>query len=303
MDEIIRLICDEDGIRLDVYLGNAISSHSRSYMQKLISEGHVVLNGHPCGIKKQILNKGDLVDVVIPDAELLDVVAEDIALDIIYEDQDLMVVNKPQGMVVHPAPGNYSGTLVNALMNTSDRLSSINGVIRPGIVHRIDKDTSGLLMVAKNNHAHEFLADQLKAKTTLRVYWAIVNGQMKETAGTIDAPIARHPVDRKKNAIRQDGRNAVTHFEVLERFKFHTLVALKLETGRTHQIRVHMASIGYPLVGDPVYGLKNEKVKHVGQLLHAKKLGFMHPSTGQWMEFDSELPDYFVRVLEKCRAL
>jgi 23S rRNA pseudouridine1911/1915/1917 synthase len=303
MSNRVKFICDENDVRLDVYLGKSLESQSRSYVQKLISEGHVTINNENCTVKKQLLHTGDIVEMVIPDAEVLNVEPEAIELDIIYEDDDLIIVNKPQGMVVHPAPGNYSGTLVNALMNISERLSSINGVIRPGIVHRIDKDTSGLLMIAKNDSAHEFLAKQLKDKTTLRVYYALVNGVVKNDTGTIDAPLARHPADRKKISIQENGRNAVTHYEVLERYKSHSLIRLKLETGRTHQIRVHMASIGHPLVGDPVYGLKNEKIKHHGQALHAKQLGFIHPKTQEWMEFDSELPPYFLKLMEKCKAL
>lgn len=303
MSNRVKFICDENDVRLDVYLGKSLESQSRSYVQKLISEGHVTINNENCTVKKQLLHTGDIVEMVIPDAEVLNVEPEAIELDIVYEDDDLIIVNKPQGMVVHPAPGNYSGTLVNALMNISERLSSINGVIRPGIVHRIDKDTSGLLMIAKNDSAHEFLAKQLKDKTTLRVYYALVNGVVKNDTGTIDAPLARHPADRKKISIQENGRNAVTHYEVLERYKSHSLIRLKLETGRTHQIRVHMASIGHPLVGDPVYGLKNAKIKHHGQALHAKQLGFIHPKTQEWMEFDSELPPYFLKLMEKCKAL
>lgn len=303
MQNIIRLICDENGIRLDAYLGKTLESQSRSYVQKLISEGQVTINDQKCTVKKHLLRAGDLVEMNVPEAEVLNVEPEAIDLDIIYEDEDLMIVNKPQGMVVHPAPGNYSGTLVNALMNISERLSSINGVIRPGIVHRIDKDTSGLLMIAKTDAAHESLAKQLKDKTTMRIYYAIVNGVVKNPSGTVDAPLGRHPSDRKKISIQQGGRNAVTHYEVLETYRSHTLIQLRLETGRTHQIRVHMASIGHPLLGDPVYGQKNEKIKHNGQALHAKKLGFVHPRTQEWMEFDSELPSYFLKLIEKCKAL
>ena len=244
-----------------------------------------------------------MIEVNIPDPELLKIVAEDIPLDILYEDDDLIIVNKPQGMVVHPAPGNYSGTLVNALMYTAERLSSINGVIRPGIVHRIDKDTSGLLMVAKNDKAHEWLAKQLKEKTTIREYMAIVNGVISKEGGTIDQPLARHTQDRKKIAISRDGRHAVTHYEVVERYKYHTLIRVKLETGRTHQIRVHMASIGYPILGDPIYGVKSERVKHEGQALHAQKIGFIHPTTHELMVFESELPDYFMTLIKKCSGI
>ena len=268
-----------------------------------MGNGHVMLNGKILDNKKVKVAIDDLIEIDIPEPELLSIKAENIPIEIVYEDEDLLVINKPQGMVVHPAPGNYTGTLVNALMATTEKLSSINGVIRPGIVHRIDKDTSGLLMVAKNNKAHEFLAAQLKDKTSLREYYAIVNGVIKQDSGTIDKPLARNPKDRKKIAIVADGRQAVTHFEVLERFKYHTLVKLKLETGRTHQIRVHMASIGFPLLGDPLYGVKSERVKYEGQALHAKTLGFIHPTTHEMMVFDSELPEYFITLLNKCRSL
>lgn len=303
MDKVIALTCEQDDMRIDQYLSAELQDLSRNYVQKLILNGRVKLNDEVCLSKKAFVKMDDFIEVTIPDAEVLKIVAEDIPLEIVYEDDDVMVINKPQGMVVHPAPGNYSGTLVNALMFMADRLSSINGVIRPGIVHRIDKDTSGLLMVAKNDKAHEWLAHQLKEKTTIREYYAIVNGTLSKDHGTVDAPLGRHPQDRKKMAIVQDGRNAVTHYEVLERFKFHTLVKLNLETGRTHQIRVHMASMGHPIVGDPVYGLKTEKVKHEGQALHAKKIGFVHPTTHENILFDSNLPEYFETLLKKCRGL
>lgn len=265
--------------------------------------GHVTLNGKVLDSKKIKVTVDDLIEIDIPEPELLSIKAESIPVDIVYEDDDLMIINKPQGMVVHPAPGNYTGTLVNALMALTEKLSSINGVIRPGIVHRIDKDTSGLLMVAKNNKAHECLAAQLKDKSTIRVYYAIVNGVVKKDSGTIDKPLGRHPKDRKKIAIIPEGRDAVTHYEVIERFKYHTLVKLKLETGRTHQIRVHMAAIGYPLLGDPIYGVKSERVKYEGQALHAKIIGFVHPTTHEMMVFESDLPDYFIKLLNKCRSL
>ncbi len=303
MSELLVIHCDSDGVRIDSYLGSALDGLSRSYIQKLIGEEKVKVNGIVISSKKMLLSIGDILEVAVPEPEMPDIIAEDIPLDIVYEDEDLLIVNKPQGMVVHPAPGNYTGTLVNALMNVSDRLSSINGVIRPGIVHRIDKDTSGLLMIAKNDVAHESLARQLKEKTTVREYVAIVNGRVGNDAGKIDAPLARHSVDRKKMAIQFGGRNAVTHYEVLERYKYHTLVKLVLETRRTHQIRVHMASIGHPILGDPVYGVKSERVKHVGQALHAKKIGFIHPRTNEMMVFDSDLPEYFEVLIKKCRSL
>lgn len=303
MNQTIILQCEASSVRLDQFVSTELESLSRNYVQKLIGEGHVKVNGIVCTTKKTLLREEDEVEVEIPDPDVLQIEAEDIPLDIVYEDDDVLVVNKPQGMVVHPAPGNYTGTLVNALMAISERLSSINGVVRPGIVHRIDKDTSGLLMIAKNDHAHEWLAHQLKEKTTLREYYAIVNGVVSNDSGTIDAPIARHPQDRKKMAIVSGGRSAVTHYEVIERYKYHTLLKLKLETGRTHQIRVHMASIGHPIVGDPVYGNKNEKVKHQGQALHAKKIGFIHPTTHVLVCFDSALPQYFEELIKKCKGL
>ena len=303
MQNLMILTCETDSVRIDQYLANELSDLSRSYIQKLIGEGHVSINGVVNTSKKILVKADDEIAIEIPDPTLLNIIPENISLEIVYEDDDVIIVNKPQGMVVHPAPGNYSGTLVNALMYRAESLSSINGVIRPGIVHRIDKDTSGLLMVAKNDKAHECLAHQLKEKSTLREYYAIVNGVVKDDFGTVDAPLGRHPQDRKKMAIIKDGRHAVTHYEVLERYHHHTLVKLTLETGRTHQIRVHMAFIGYPILGDPVYGVKNERVKHDGQALHAKKIGFIHPETQEMMVFDSELPEYFEALIKKCKGL
>ena len=303
MQDLIKIISESSGDRIDVFIGNELEGISRSYVQKLIASGAVKLNGKPLSSKKILVIEGDVIDIELPPLEAINVLPENIPLDIVYEDDSVLVVNKPQGMVVHPAPGHYTGTLVNALMWSAERLSSINGVIRPGIVHRIDKDTSGLLMVAKTDLAHDALAKQLKDKSSLRVYQAIVNGVLKDDSGTIDAPIARHPNDRKKMAIVPGGREAITHYKALAYFSQHTLVELKLETGRTHQIRVHMASIGHPLLGDPIYGLKNEKVKHTGQALHAKQLGFLHPLTNEWLVFDSALPPYFEALLEKCKKI
>lgn len=291
------------GVRLDAFLNNKVESLSRNYAQKLIEEGKVFVNDKAVIKKNHKLKSGDLVDFEMPEPEVLDIVAEDIAIEIVYEDDDVMIVNKAQGMVVHPAPGNYTGTLVNAIMYHTENLSSINGVIRPGIVHRIDKNTSGLLMIAKNNIAHNALASQLKDHSSMREYMAIVHGNIKEDSGLVDAPIARHPKNRMKNAVVQGGKEAVTHFFVEERFGQFTLVRLRLETGRTHQIRVHMAHIGHPLVGDDVYGPKKSKIKHNGQLLHAKKLGFVHPATGEYMEFDSDLPEYFEAIIKKIRHI
>jgi 23S rRNA pseudouridine1911/1915/1917 synthase len=301
--EIIEIISETEAPRLDAYLSQQLNQLSRSYIQKLIQSGAIFVNGVRLQSKKAKVTTGDSIVIELPEPEVLNIAAENIPIDILYEDEDVIVVNKPQGMVVHPAPGHYSGTLVNALMYHATHLSSINGTIRPGIVHRIDKDTSGLLMVAKNDKAHESLASQLKAKTSLREYVAIANGIVKDDAGIVDAPIGRHPTDRLKMAIVTGGRDAVTHYEVIERLKYHSYLRLRLETGRTHQIRVHMASIGYPLLGDPLYGVKQEKVKHDGQLLHAKMLGFIHPSTGELMIFEAPLPAYFENILSKCRGL
>jgi len=286
-----------EDLRLDIYLSENIKDKSRSYIQNLIKSGKVLINGN---IKKGSykLKLNDEVEVEIPENEKLNVEPENIPIDIVYEDSDVIVVNKPQGMVVHPAPGNYSGTLVNALLYHCTDLSGINGVLRPGIVHRIDKDTSGILVVAKNDMAHKKLAEQLKEHSMNRIYNALVEGVLKEDTGTIDKPLGRHPNQRIKMAVVKDGRRAVTHYKVLNRYKNNTLIECKLETGRTHQIRVHMSSIGHPIVGDPVYGYSKQKFKLEGQMLHAKKLGFIHPATNKYMEFDSELPEYFKKIIE-----
>lgn len=298
----IELISEENNARLDGWVAARLTEHSRTYVQKLVEEGRVTVNGKPCKSNYK-LRAGDQVTVLIPPPEKLDVEAEDIELDILYEDDDIVVINKAKGMVVHPAAGNYSGTLVNALMkHCGESLSDINGVIRPGIVHRIDKDTSGVLVVAKNNQAHEKLSDMLKEHDIKRIYHAVVEGILREDAGKIDAPIGRHPVERKRMAVNQkNGRRAVTHFRVLERFKDTTYVELRLETGRTHQIRVHMSYIGYPLVGDEVYGRKKSRHGVSGQALHARGLGFVHPGNGQYMEFEADPPPYFQELLQKLR--
>ena len=287
--------------RLDKFLSDNIDGISRSYAAKLITDGMVCINGKNAE-KKYKIKGGELIEVDVPEPENIEVLPEDIPLNIVYEDKDLIVVNKPQGMVVHPATGNYNGTLVNALMyHCGDELSAINGVIRPGIVHRIDKDTAGLLVVAKNNEAHLKLSEQLKERKAVRKYWALVNGNIKEDSGTVNKPIARSSSDRKKMAIVPGGREAVTHYNVLERFGQYTLVECILETGRTHQIRVHMASINHSLVGDKTYGIKNEKFNLTGQLLFAKTIGFVHPGTGEFMQFEADIPDYFNEVLVKLR--
>lgn len=288
------------GMRLDKFLSEN-SSLSRSYAAKLASDGMVKVNGAYVD-KKHKLSPGDIITAELPEPEALEAEPQDIPLDIVYEDDSLIVVNKPQGMVVHPAPGNPDGTLVNGLLYHC-RLSGINGVIRPGIVHRIDKDTSGLLVVAKTDAAHEQLSAQLKERKALRQYRCIVNGNIKNDDGTIDAPIGRNPNDRKKMAVVCGGRRAVTHYRVLERFGRYTYVECTLETGRTHQIRVHMAHIGHSIVGDPVYGSKKEQFKTNGQLLHAKTIGFVHPETNELMRFDSELPGYFEEILKKLRNM
>lgn len=295
---------DEIGKRIDVYIAEYKEELSRSRVQKLIENGLVTVNGK--AVKSNYkLRKGDILEVEIPDPEPLGIEAEDIPLDIIYEDKDVVIVNKPQGMVVHPAPGHYSGTLVNALMyHCKDDLSGINGQMRPGIVHRIDKDTSGVLMIAKSDAAHNSLAQQLAVHSITRKYYAVVCGNIKEDSGTVDKPIGRSPKDRKKMAVVQGGRRAVTHYRVLERFGGkYTLIEAQLETGRTHQIRVHMASLGHPLLGDTVYGSEKQPFKLQGQILHAKVLGFNHPSDGRYVEFESPLPEYFEKLLTKLRNI
>lgn len=294
---------DRDGVRLDIMLNENINDYSRNHIQTFIKDGRVSVDGLVVLKKNTKLKTGQSIDVEVPEPEVLEVLAEDIPIEIIYEDEDVIIVNKPAGMVVHPAPGNYSGTLVNALMFHAKSLSSINGVIRPGIVHRIDKDTSGLLMIAKNNQAHQSLAEQLKEHTITREYYAIVHQSFTEPTGFVDAPVGRHPKDRLKMAVIPDGRHAVTHYEVIENFMDYALVACRLETGRTHQIRVHMKHIGHPLVGDPVYGRVKPKIKHNGQLLHARLLGFIHPRTGKYIEFEAPLPDHFAKIMKKVESV
>ena len=292
-----------EGTRLDVFMSEC-ADFTRSAAQKLIEDGRVSVNGN-LQTKKYKVKSGDEVQVSLPEPRVVDAIPQDIPLDIVYEDDDIIVVNKPQGMVVHPAAGNPDGTLVNALMyHTKGNLSAINGVIRPGIVHRIDKDTSGILVVAKNDKAHLSLSEQIKEHSMTREYYCLIAGGVKEDEFTVDKSIGRDPRDRKKmQAGVRDGRDAVTHFFVEKRYRGYTLLKCVLETGRTHQIRVHLKSIGKAIVGDLVYGLKNDKLaeqnKIQGQLLHAKKLGFVHPSTGEYIEFNSELPDYFMCILHK----
>lgn len=303
MDEIREFLVleDEEGDRLDVYLSSQLGDMSRSYIQKIIKDKKVKVNGKE-EKAKYLVKEDDKVIIEIPAPKLLEVLPQDIPIDIVYEDTDVLIINKPQDMVVHPAPGNYENTLVNAIIyHCKDKLSSINGVIRPGIVHRIDKDTSGLLMIAKNNNSHNSLAEQLKDHSITREYEFICHGVVKEDKITVNKPIGRNPKDRLKMAVVPGGKNAVTHFEVVQRFENFTHMRARLETGRTHQIRVHALSINHPLLGDPVYGPKNNKFKTNGQTLHAKKLGFIHPSKNEYIEFDSELPNYFKNIINKLK--
>ena len=294
---------EQQSTRIDLVLSLQLQEVSRSFVQKLLEKGSVTVNGKVCDSKKYKVNEGDEIEITVPEPEELKIEAENIPLDIVYEDDDLMVVNKSRGMVVHPAVGNENGTLVNAIMyHCGDRLSSINGVIRPGIVHRIDKDTSGLLMIAKNDMAHESLSQQLAEHSITRRYEALVFNNFNEDEGTVDAPIGRDPKNRLKQAVTsQNSKHAVTHWRVLERFGKYTLVEAKLETGRTHQIRVHMSYIKHPLVGDFVYGPSKQPFSVEGQLLHAKILGFVHPRTGQYMEFERPRPEIFEETLNKIR--
>ncbi|MBR3816348.1 MAG: RluA family pseudouridine synthase [Clostridia bacterium] len=297
---IFTVTAEQAGERIDKFISANCEINSRSAVQKLLEDGQVSVCGKAVGKNYKIKN-GDKISLVIPEPKELEVVAENIPLDVRYEDDDLLVVNKPKGMVVHPAAGNYDGTLVNALLHhCKGSLSGINGVIRPGIVHRIDKDTSGLLIVAKNDYAHISLAEQIKAHSFTREYQSVVYGRMKSENGTVDAPIGRHPVDRKKMTVTtKNSKHAVTHYEVINEFKDFTHLRLKLETGRTHQIRVHMSYIGHPVAGDPVYGPKNVISYLEGQCLHAGKIGFKHPRSGKYIEIVSELPDYFADFLRR----
>lgn len=287
------------GKRIDVFLASE-TDYTRSYIKKLILEGLVLVNDNTVKPNYK-LKENDKITLNIPEAEKIDIEPENIPLDILYEDEDIIVINKPQGMVVHPAPGNYSGTLVNALLYHCKNLSGINGVLRPGIVHRLDKDTSGVMVVAKNDKAHFSLANQIKDRKILKKYVAVVEGVIKEDQGYVEAPIGRHHTDRKKMAVVEDGRYALTLYKVLERFKNNTYVEAVIKTGRTHQIRVHMAYIGHPIVGDAVYGYKKQKFNLNGQALHARLLGIIHPKKNEYMEFEAPLPEYFVKLIEKIR--
>ena len=293
---------EDVGTRIDVFLAENMEDLSRSGVQKLIDEGMITLNGGKTKANYKLREK-DIIDVTVPEVKEVEILPEDIPLDILYEDADVIVVNKPQGMVVHPAPGHTSGTLVNALMfHCGDDLSGINGEKRPGIVHRIDKDTSGVLMIAKNDMAHQSLAAQLAEHSITRKYNAVVYNGFNEDEGTVNKPIGRNPQDRKKMAVTEKhSRHAVTHYRVIERMEKFTLIEAQLETGRTHQIRVHMTYIGHPLLGDPVYGPKKQPVSLEGQALHARVLGFIHPRTGEYMEFEAPLPPHFEALLERLR--
>ena len=293
------VVSDEDDlIRIDKFIANVASDLTRSRIQGLISDGNITVNNKVVKANYKVREQ-DIIKILIPDAVPVDIPAEDIPLDIVYEDDDILIVNKPKGMVVHPAPGHYTGTLVNALMyHCKDNLSGINGELRPGIVHRIDMDTTGLLVVCKNDKAHNFVAEQLKEHSITRKYQAIVYNAFKDEEGVVEGNIGRHPNDRKKMTITPNGKEAITHYKVLKNMGKYTLIECQLETGRTHQIRVHMSSINHPLLGDEIYGPKNCPFKLQGQVLHAKTLGFIHPTTKEYMEFDSELPTYFTKLID-----
>ena len=308
---VLTVLAEQAGTRVDAFVSDA-TELSRSGAVKLIESGEITVCGAPVS-KKYALKEGDTIEIRIPEPEPYEAVAEDIPLDIVYEDDDVIVINKPSGMVVHPAPGNYTGTLVNALLyHCRDSLSGIGGVMRPGIVHRIDKDTSGLLVVAKNDPSHKHLSEQLEHHGVVREYHAIVRGGFKNDTGTVDAPIGRHPVDRKRMAVLASpdahAKDAVTHYEVLERYGEASYLKLYLETGRTHQIRVHMSHLGHPLLGDEVYSTSKTRFEKMhpalfdGQMLHAKRLSFIHPRTGEKIEVECELPQNFLRALELLRS-
>lgn len=306
LDDVEELTVTEaiSGERIDTVVSDSFPDLTRSAVQKLIADGNILVNANSVA-KNYKVRPGDVIEVTIPEPEPLSVEPQNIPIDVLFEDDDLLVVNKPKGMVVHPAPGNPDGTLVNALMyHCAGSLSGINGVIRPGIVHRIDKDTSGLLIVAKNDFAHVNLAEQIKEHSFTREYRAVVHGNIKDDTGTVCAPIGRSPKDRKKMAVTdKNSREATTHYEVIERFPGYTYIKCRLETGRTHQIRVHMAYIGHPVAGDLVYGPKNTPTELKGQCLHAGLIGFIHPRSGEYIELSAPLPEYFQKFLRKLENL
>lgn len=306
---LLDIYDDEAGTRIDRLISERVTDLSRSYIQKLIKEGYIKVNRNSIKSNYKV-SKSDSVSVVFPKPQPLDIQPENIMLDIVYEDDDIIIINKPKNMVVHPAPGHYSGTVVNALMyHCGDNLSGINGVLRPGIVHRIDKDTTGLLIICKNDRAHQKIAGQLSVHSVNRKYVALVHGIISDDEGVIDKPISRGNIDRKIMAVNPEGKRAVTHYKVLKRYQLnnnkYSLIECRLETGRTHQIRVHMSSMNHPLVGDTVYGYneKRQPFKTDGQMLHAKTIGFIHPSTDMYVEFDSELPLYFTNILNKLLTI
>ena len=298
-EDLLQITAEESGERIDALLAHILPQLSRSAAQRLLEEGRVLLRGAPVR-KNYRCSAGDCFLLSLPEAEEVPLVPQDIPLDVVYEDGDVIVVNKPRGLVVHPAPGHSDGTLVNALLfHCGDSLSGIGGEKRPGIVHRIDKDTSGLLIAAKNDFAHQTLSEQLADRSLSRVYEAVVRGNLREDAGTVSKPIGRHPTDRKRMAVLPGGRPAVTHWEVLARYRGYTHIRCRLETGRTHQIRVHLASLGHPLLGDAVYGAPAPDKGLTGQCLHARELKFIHPRSGEPVRLETQLPDYFIEVLSR----
>lgn len=301
MKEIELLVNTDYGVRLDYYLSQKLDEFSRTYIQGLIKDGLVLVNDRLMKAKYTV-KEGDLIHVKIPPPQIIEISPEDLPIRIVYEDDDIVIINKTQDLVVHPAPGNYKGTLVNALLYHINNLSSINGIVRPGIVHRLDKDTSGLLIVAKNNHAHRFLSEELKNRNIKREYIAIVKGLISENRGIINAPIGRDSKDRKKMTVTyKNSREAITRYKVLEKYDKYTLVRVSLQTGRTHQIRVHFAYINHPILGDQVYSRDKNLFNLKGQLLHAVKLGFMHPRSGEYLEFETDMPERFKSIINKLK--
>ena len=298
-----KLVADIENMRLDMYIAQKNDKLSRSMIQKLIEDGEILVNGQTKKISYKV-HTGDEIEINIPEPKETNIKPQNIPVEVIYEDNDIIVVNKPKGMVVHPANGNPDGTLVNAVLALcKDNLSGIGGEIRPGIVHRLDKDTSGLLIIAKNDLAHKNISEQIKNRQVKKIYIALVKGNVAEDEATIDMPIGRSAKDRKKMAVRKDGKTAITHFKVLKRYNKYTLLEIKIDTGRTHQIRVHMAEIGHPVVGDMVYSSGKNEFGIEGQMLHAKSLDFRHPVTGKEMHLEADLPQYFVDVLNKLQEL